>query len=106
MLFRSALTVFMAAVVAAYVMGMMEGAPRPHTVVVTVTPQPDGSHLLTYHGGPDHPYLASLKVNGGPARENPEIGDSWTVPAGERHIIVTGQFYDAGDQILLDMNMW
>jgi len=30
-----ALTVFMAAVVAAYVMGMMEGAPQPHAVVVT-----------------------------------------------------------------------
>ena len=97
-----ALTVIMAAVVAAFAMGISHGAPRSHTVAVTVTPQPDGSHLLTYHGGPDDPYLASLTVNGGPAWENPEIGDSRTVPAGLRHIVVTGQFYDAGDQIVLD----
>jgi FlaG/FlaF family flagellin (archaellin) len=98
-----ALTVFMAAVVAAYVMGMMEGAPQPHAVVVTVTPQPDGSHLLTYHGGPDHLNLASLKVNDGtPAWENPGIGESRTVQAETKHLVVTGQFRTGGEQVVLD----
>ena len=97
-----ALTVFMAAVVAAYVMGMMEGAPQSHTVVVTVTPQPDGSHLLTYHGGPDHPNLASLKVNDGTLWENPGIGESRSVPAETKHIVVTGQFRTGGEQVVLD----
>jgi FlaG/FlaF family flagellin (archaellin) len=98
-----ALTVIMAAVVAAFAMGISHGAPRSHTVAVTVTPQPDGSHLLTYHGGPDHLNLASLTVNDGtPAWETPEIGESRTVPAGHRHIVVTGQFFDSPDQIVLD----
>ena len=98
-----ALTVFMAAIVAAYVVGMMEGAPRAPLVVVTVTPQPDGSHLLTYHGGPDHPDLASLKVNdGSPAWEHPQIGESRMVPEGTKHIVVTGQFHDAGERVVLD----
>ncbi len=98
-----ALTVFLAAVVAAYVVGMMEGAPQPHAVVVTLTPQPDGSHLLTYHGGPDHPHLVSLTVNdGSPAWENPGIGESRAVPAETKHIVVTGQFRTGGEQVVLD----
>jgi hypothetical protein len=97
-----AVTVILAAVVAAFAMGISNGAPRSHTVVVMVTPQPDGSHLVTYYGGPDHPNLESLTVNGGSAWENPAVGDSRTVPAGQRHIVVTGQFHNAGDQVVLE----
>jgi FlaG/FlaF family flagellin (archaellin) len=98
-----ALTVFIAAVIAVYVMGMMAEAPRAPLVVVTLTPQPDGSHLLTYHGGPDHPHLVSLKVSDGSAAwTNPGIGESRTVQANTKHIVVTGQFRTGGEQVVLD----
>jgi FlaG/FlaF family flagellin (archaellin) len=96
-----ALTVIMGAVIAALVMGMADGAPTAPMVVVMVTPQPDGTFMVTYHGGPDHPDLASLTVNGEPW-EDFAIGGSKPVPSETKHIVVTGQFHDAGERVVLD----
>jgi hypothetical protein len=97
-----ALTVIMGAVIAALVMGMADGAPTEPMVVVMVTPQPDGTFMVTYHGGPDHPDLASLTLSDGTLWNNPTIGESRPVPSATKHIVVTGQFHDAGERVVLD----
>ena len=98
-----AVTVIVAAVVAAFALGISHGAPGSHTVVVMVTPQPDGSHLLTYHGGPDDALLTKLTISGDPYEwPKPSVGDSRPVPMGTKHIVVTGHFTTNKEQVVLE----
>jgi archaeal type IV pilus assembly protein PilA len=99
-----ALTVIMAAIIGAYAFGMGQGMPITRTVVLTVDSLPDGSHILTYQGGPDHSHLQSFTVNDGTEWpwSGPKIGDSKSVAAGSRHIVVTGHFQNNIDQVVLD----
>src|SRR5665647_2820713 len=58
-----AITVILAAVIAAFVFGMSGNISKTKVVAVTVS-QPDGTHIsLTYNGGQDAPTLNTVKVN-------------------------------------------
>jgi len=107
-----ALTVILAAIIASYAFGMMQGVPMSRTVIVTVD-QPDGSHMyVTYRGGPDHALLTSLTIlwPDGTTLEvpNPMIGGVYNKPnsagvtPGKDHIVVTGHFKNNMDQVVLD----
>jgi archaeal type IV pilus assembly protein PilA len=110
-----ALTVIMAAIIAAYVFGMMEGVPQSRTVVATVD-QPDGSHMyVTYRGGPDHAMLSSLTIMWPSGTQqtivSPKIGDVYAatnigavpnVTPGRDHVVVTGHFKNNMAQVILD----
>ena len=87
-----ALTVFMAAIIAAYASGMMQGVPLTRSVIVTVA-QSDPSHIsVTYRGGPDNALLEILTIiwpDGTPQTCQPEdwcslYRDQWHFRAKER----------------------
>jgi FlaG/FlaF family flagellin (archaellin) len=110
-----ALTVIMAAIIAAYASGMMQGIPLTRSVIVTVE-QPDPSHIsVTYRGGPDNALLESLTITWPDGTEqpvSPKIGAVYTatngisgpmnITPGSDHIVVTGHFRNNIDQVVLD----
>lgn len=107
-----ALTVIMAAIIAAYAFGWVQGVPLSRTVVVTAD-QPDGSHMfVTYRGGPDHASLESLTIHWpdgtSQAVTSPHIGQvidkagTAGITAGRDHIVVTGHFKNNASQVILD----
>jgi hypothetical protein len=107
-----ALTVIMAAIIAAYAFGWVQTVPYSRMVIVTVD-QPDPTHMfVTYRGGPDHASLQSLTIHWPDGTTlpipSPEIGkvynkpDSNGVTAGGDHVIVTGHFQGNVDQVVLD----
>ena len=111
-----ALTVFMAAIIAAYASGMMQGIPLTRSVIVTVE-QSDPSHIsVTYRGGPDNALLESLTIKWPDGTEqtitSPMVGNVFiatnigfgpkNVTSGSDRIMVIGHFRNNIDQIVLD----
>ena len=112
-----ALTVFMAAIIAAYASGMMQGIPLTRSVIVTVE-QSDPSHIsVTYRGGPDNALLESLTIKwpDGTTEQtitSPTVGNKFivtnigfgpkNVTSGSDRIMVIGHFRNNIDQIVLD----
>ena len=111
-----ALTVIMAAIIAAYASGMIQGVPLTRSVIVTVE-QSDPSHIsATYRGGPDNALLESLTIKWPDGTEqpviSPKIGAVYTatngisgpknITPGSDHIVVTGHFRNNIDQVVLD----
>lgn len=103
-----ALTVVMGAIIAVNMFGMVQGIPQTRTIVVTVDQQPDGTHLLTYRGGPDQFLLNSLTIvwpDGTEESWSPMIGYQTplkNVTAGKNHVLVTGHFQNNINQVVLD----
>ena len=106
-----AITVILAAVIAAFVFGMAGSISKTKVVAVTME-QPDGTHIsLTNHGGQDAGDLVSINVTGDlktlPAvKLGPHVGATEIYElsgnAGQKHIVVVGLFKDGTEQVLID----
>ena len=125
-----AITVILAAVIAAFVFGMSGNISKSKIVAVTAQ-QPDSSHItVTYQGGQDAQSFVSgtvvvtadpsyVPVCTGIAYNNPagaanstlDIGvGSWVTAVGtptgcfggKDHVVATGKFGDGSSQVLLD----
>jgi len=100
-----AVTITLGAIAAQFAFGIADGIPVTRTVSVALGLQPDGSHLLTYQGGPDHALLTKLTIDDGTTQQvwqNPKIGEVRPVSADHGRIVVTGYFYDNAEQVVLD----
>jgi len=130
-----AITVILAAVIAAFVFGMAGNIQKSHTVAVTMTRNTGGatgSVTATYHGGQDATSLQTIHwtvdgadavgVSGttltagveGTAGATLSVGSVATFTAntvganainGKNHIIGVGHFSDGSDQVLTDTNI-
>jgi len=127
-----ALTVILAALVAAYMFGMMPNIPVSRTLAYSAE-QPDGNTIvITYHGGPDANSLSYANVvvtpNGGGSITqknstisfvdpvNPtdieierKIGSTMKITTAsggfvnKDHVVVIGHFENGQEQVVLDM---
>ena len=106
-----AITVILAALIAAFVFGMAGTIQQSHVVAITMS-QPDGTHItLTNMGGKDVGSLVSITVTGdltddSPDELRPDVGatNEYTLEdgAGQKHIIAVGIFTDGTEQVLYD----
>lgn len=106
-----AITVILAAVIAAFVFGMSENIQGSYVVAITMS-QPNGNCItLTNMGGQDAGNLVSVNVTGDlkvlPAmKPGASVGSTNTYElsagAGQKHIIVVGLFKDGTEQVLID----
>jgi flagellin-like protein len=124
-----AITVILAAVIAAFVFGMSGNIQKTKVVAATVS-QPDGTHIIiTYNGGQDSPTLAYGTITVTPATTGlagltytnvsgtavtnnifgPVVGTSVTYStttangfSGQDHVVVTALFTDGAQQVILD----
>lgn len=109
------LTVIMAAIIAAYLFGMMTGIPLSRTVSVTVQQTTLSSIEVTYRGGPDQGSLQNLSIfwpSGTRERiDFPRVGQVYratnvgvplNVTAGKDHVVVTAFFPNNASQVVLD----
>jgi len=127
-----AITVILAAVIAAFVFGMAGNIQKSHTVAATVS-RPDASDVIvTYQGGQDAATLIGVNFTVGglaPTLVTPPAGCTLTsakngyfptapavsIPVGasvnipgaptNSHIIVTGTFTDGTTQVILDTTL-
>jgi archaeal type IV pilus assembly protein PilA len=112
-----ALTVIMAAIIGAYMFGMMDGhGLTPHILAFSAQQVSPSLIEVRYQGGPDYKSLENLTITWpSGAREFvpfPKIGDvyrarnygtPWNVTTGDYdHIIVVGHFNMDASQVVLD----
>ena len=121
-----AITVILAAVIAAYVFGMTGNTQKTKLVAATAMMTTNGGIDITYQGGPDADSLTGINItapNGtywytiddegtladsGSTPVPPRIGavmklpkdTSW--PEGQKHIVVVDTFNDGSSHIMLD----
>lgn len=108
-----AITVILAAVIAAFVFGMAGNVSKTRNVAATA--QISGTNaIVTYNGGPDTAQLSSLTVTGTDKSNvaitattlGTAVGSTITLPTGggtnRMHIIVTAGFNDNTQQVILD----
>jgi archaeal type IV pilus assembly protein PilA len=120
-----AITVILAAVIAAFVFGMAGNVSKTRSIAMTA--QKQGNNIVvTNNGGPDNQDLSTwyLNINGqnmtvaGYYGNNTNVGYYVTVPTGttagqsyvksatgKDHVLVTGVFTDNSQQVLLDTNI-
>lgn len=122
-----AITVILAAVIAAFVFGMAGSMTKTKVVAATVQ-QPDANNvIITYHGGQDAASLTSVNVTVVSGAATPHtytksitgspsvtVGESINVKysdvtggvvgefAGKDHVVAVGHFQDGSDQVILD----
>lgn len=107
-----AITVILAAVIAAFVFGMSGNVDTQKRVAATATQQ-GTSIVVTYQGGADYLSVTNLTVtvtnSTGEAVKNssngtPEVGWSCTFNGteGRDHIVVVAEFADGSSQVVLD----
>ncbi|QYZ78665.1 type IV pilin [Methanofollis formosanus] len=123
-----AITVILAAVIAAFVLGMAGNISTPKIVAVTATQQGSDEIIITYKGGADHQLIEWLSVtapNGtiyyttskkgtlsasSSGATGPLVGSSMVLMressdgdwSGKNHVVVTGHFTDGSEQVVLD----
>jgi flagellin-like protein len=102
-----AITVILAAVIAAFVFGMAGNIQK--TKVVAATASHSGTTIyVTYNGGQDHAQVDSLSASfdgGTPVALDKTVGS--TVSDGpftgtQTHVVVTATFSDGSSQVILD----
>ena len=119
-----AITVILAAVIAAFVFGMGSSVQSTKVVAVTASQQGD-SIVVTYQGGADAASVAYLRfsiddnnrgcsgktagatvASTGEACSSVPVGTSWTfttgTPGTKEHVVVIAHFKDGSDQVVLD----
>lgn len=102
-----AITVILAAVIAAFVFGMTGAASKTKIVALTAE-RLDSTHVVvTNMGGSDVGTLTGLSISGSittPSNMGILTGatKTYTCTAGTQHVIATGTFADASQQVLLD----
>jgi flagellin-like protein len=102
-----AVTVILAAVIAAFVFGMSGNISKSHVVAATGQITPDGSQVIaTYQGGQDANQVKNITMNfnnvAGTAVEAPPVGYSESGARG--HLVVTAGFKDGSSAVILDSN--
>jgi len=111
-----AITVILAAVIAAFVFGMGSSLKKQYTIAATASSVSNNMIIVTYNGGPDADQVLSLNasMNGSflvPSTANATFIAGQTVgsqvefrgSAGRSdHIIVTATFQDNNQQVILD----
>jgi len=108
-----AITVILAAVIAAFVFGMAGNVQTTKVVAATATQQ--GSDIIvTYQGGPDAQSVANITVSvtnssgemHNNSMETPTVGWSWTFESNgtseKDHVVVVAEFTDGTSQVVLD----
>jgi len=110
-----AITVILAAVIAAFVFGMAGNVQTTKVVAATATQQ--GQNItVTYQGGVDHQSVSNLtiavtnsatgKTDTNTTGGKPDVGYSWTShlngTAGRDHVVVVAEFTDGTSQVILD----
>lgn len=113
-----AVTVILAAVIAAFVFGMGSGAQKAK--VVAATSQVSGDNIIiTYQGGPNHNDVKALTAKVTASAATPTVTDPTfdTLDVGETatfsmvgftgpfHVSVAAEFTDGTNQIILDTNL-
>jgi archaeal type IV pilus assembly protein PilA len=118
-----AITVILAAVIAAFVFGMSGNISKTKIVAVTAQ-QPDAGRItVTYQGGQDAGSFTEGNVTVTPGNEtcdqgdltydpseqtlSPDVGSSVTITSSgcfdkKDHVVATGKFGDGTSQVLLD----
>jgi len=105
-----AVTVILAAVIAAFVFGMGSGVQK--TKVVAVTAAQEGSNVvLTYQGGQDAAKVLGLNYTFQNGARNewgthpPGVGNTTSIAgatAGQDKVVATAYFTDGTEQVVLD----
>ena len=104
-----AITVILAAVIAAFVFGMAGNISKTKIVAATASQQGD-TIIVTYQGGQDAISVSSLFFVAGNAGTTSgvltsQVGNSKAVAAGstgQDHVTVTALFTDGSSQVVLD----
>ena len=114
-----AITVILAAVIAAFVFGMAGNISKTKVVAATAQ-QPDANHIVvTYQGGQDASTLTGIQwtiTDASGATETQvwmgtnsgvtalAVGTGRTLPgtAGKDHVVAAAHFSDGSDQVILD----
>ena len=110
-----AITVILAAVIAAFVFGMASGVSKTKNVAATAVAS-GNNIIITWEGGPDNAYVTGLNVSVTTGNTSPIYGVTyvpgntvgnatvlagWNSPSSD-HVVVTGSFTDGTQQVLLD----
>lgn len=109
-----AITVILAATIAAFVFGMPQNMQKSYTVSATITQLTDDQIQVIYNGGPDSAMLEYLNVtvtaSDGNATKvsaaNPEIGQAILVNGapgefvGRDTVVIIGHFIDGMEQVV------
>jgi len=115
-----AITVILAAVIAAFVFGMAGGVSKTKTVAASAR-QDANSYIVTWQGGQDNSYVVGYNItydtasgpvvqpNPGPGPGSilflPIVGNTTAIPgasANNDHVIVVAAFTDGSQQVVLD----
>jgi hypothetical protein len=112
-----ALTVIMAAIIGAYMFGMMDGHGfTPHIIALSAQQVSPSAIEVRYLGGPDHKILENITITWPSGTRQfvdfPKIGDVYratnsgtplnVTPGDYDHIIVVGHFNMGAGQVVLD----
>jgi archaeal type IV pilus assembly protein PilA len=94
-----AITMVLAAAIAAYMFSMTQSIPTSYTILVTVEKPTTDSVTVMYRGGPDQILLNSLTINWPDGTQdfipNPKVGTIFgpkPLSTAERHLTVAGNF--------------
>jgi archaeal type IV pilus assembly protein PilA len=102
-----AITVILAAVIAAFVFGMAGNIQKTKVVAATASQQGQTQVYVTYQGGQDAPFVTAIsaQINGG-ALKNVATHVGSTVDlsgtTGRDHVVATATFTDGTTQVILD----
>jgi flagellin-like protein len=110
-----AITVILAAVIAAFVFGMAGGVQKTKSVAATAR-QDATAYIVTWQGGQDNSYVTGYNITfdtpAGPAYlpaagelYQPIVGNSTRLPdasVGNDHVVVVAYFTDGAAQVVLD----
>jgi len=111
-----AITVILAAVIAAFVFGMASGVQKSKSVAATAVAS-GNNIIITWEGGPDNAYVSGYNISvtrgndsvsmvpptviTGNVVGNATVLTGWNSPQSD-HVVVTGSFTDGTQQVLLD----
>ena len=104
-----AITVILAAVIAAFVFNMAGNVNSSYIVVTTASQVTETDIDITYQGGPDNDLLDWINISVNNKFEhqelNPNVGYTWPSTngsSGRDHVIVAARFVDGNEQVILD----
>jgi archaeal type IV pilus assembly protein PilA len=102
-----AITVILAAVIAAFVFGMAGNISKTKVVAATAAQQGATTIFVTYQGGQDANNVATLSynINGATGTISTAVGSSVSATSGstgQDHVTVTALFTDGSSQVILD----
>ena len=108
-----AITVILAAVIAAFVFGMASGVSKTKAVAATAR-QTGPSIIVTWQGGQDNPMVSGYKIQVDNSTSQKAtatvsdnvVGNSTTIynkgSDGQDHVVVVANFTDGSSQVVLD----